>query len=71
MREASSRSWEGGDVGDPTATRGAILKVVDAEEPPLRVFFGKVPLEDVSRDYESRLATWNEWQPVSVEAYGA
>lgn len=24
--------------GDPTATRGAILKVVDAEEPPLRIF---------------------------------
>ena len=26
--------------GDPVATRAAILKVVDAEHPPLRIFFG-------------------------------
>ena len=71
VREALSRSWEGGDVGNPKATRSAILAVVDAEEPPLRVFFGKTPLAGVTRDYESRLATWNEWQPVSVAAQGA
>jgi hypothetical protein len=61
---------EFGDVGDPSATRDAILAVVDAKEPPLRIFFGRTPLEDVTRDYESPLATWNEWQPVSVEAFG-
>jgi hypothetical protein len=44
--------------------------VVDADEPPLRIFFGKSSLEAATRDYESRLATWNEWQPVSVEAHG-
>ena len=59
-----------GSPGDPTATRGAILKVVDADEPPLRIFFGKAPLEIATRDYESRLALWNEWQPVSIEAFG-
>ena len=58
-----------GTPGDPSATRSAILKVVDAEEPPLRIFFGKVPIEIATREYESRLALWNEWQPVSVEAY--
>ena len=58
-----------GSPGDPSATRSAILKVVDAEEPPLRIFFGKVPIEIATREYESRLALWNEWQPVSVEAY--
>ncbi len=45
--------------------------MVDAEEPPLRIFFGKAPIEIATKDYESRLATWNEWQPVSVEAHGA
>ncbi len=69
VREAQSRSWAE-NPGDPTATRSAILKVVDADKPPLRIFFGKTPLEVATRDYESRLATWNEWQPVSVEAYG-
>ena len=56
--------------GDPTATRGAMLTVVDAENPPLRIFFGTSPLETATKDYESRLALWNEWQPVSIEAFG-
>ena len=56
--------------GDPTATRAAVLKVVDAENPPLRIFFGDGPLAIATRDYESRLATWREWEPVSIEAHG-
>jgi hypothetical protein len=28
------------------------------------------PLADVTADYESRLSTWNECQPVSVQAVG-
>jgi NAD(P)-dependent dehydrogenase (short-subunit alcohol dehydrogenase family) len=71
VREARARWRAGSPPGDPTATRNAILKVVDADEPPLRIFFGKTPLEIATRDYESRLETWNEWQPVSIEAYGA
>jgi NAD(P)-dependent dehydrogenase (short-subunit alcohol dehydrogenase family) len=59
-----------GGPGDPTATREAILKVVDAEKPPLRVFFGRAPLEVATRDYESRLEEWREWQPVAVAAHG-
>ena len=71
VREARSRSRAGAAPGDPKATRAAILKVVDADEPPLRIFFGKVPLGIATADYESRLATWNKWQPVSVEAHGS
>ena len=56
--------------GDPEATRDALLKVVDAEEPPLRIFFGTAPLEIATKDYESRLATWREWEPVSAQAQG-
>ena len=56
--------------GNPHATRSAILKVVDAENPPLRIFFGEPPLTIATRDYQSRLETWNEWQPVSIEAQG-
>jgi hypothetical protein len=43
---------------------------VDAEEPPLRIFFGTAPLEIATKDYESRLATWREWEPVSAQAQG-
>ncbi len=69
VREVPRPSWAS-SPGDPTATRAAILKVVDADTPPLRIFFGKAPLEVATKEYESRLATWNEWQPVSVEAHG-
>ena len=69
--EASeNRTQRRGSPGDPTATGAAILKVVDADQPPLRVFFGKAPLGIATKDYESRLATWNDWQPVSLEAQG-
>lgn len=60
-----------GTAGDPEATRSAILKVVDADEPPLRVFFGNTVLDTATKDYEMRLATWREWQDVSIEAHGA
>ena len=69
VREARNSS-PAGTPGDPKATRSAILKVVDADPPPLRVFFGRAPLEIATRDYESRLALWNEWQPVAIEAHG-
>ena len=72
VREAAkSRRSAAASPGDPKATRDAILKVVDADEPPLRIFFGEAPLEIATEDYGSRLAEWNEWQPVSVEAQGA
>ena len=71
VREAAKNRPSASDPGDPTATRGAVLKMVDADEPPLRVFFGRMQLEIATRDYESRLATWNEWQPVTLEAHGA
>ncbi|GAB2456215.1 SDR family oxidoreductase [Jatrophihabitans fulvus] len=57
--------------GDPKASAAALMKVVDAENPPLRVFFGEAPLGIATKDYESRLATWNEWQPVALEAQGS
>ena len=56
--------------GDPVATREAILTIVDAEDPPLRIFFGDGPLAIATADYESRLATWREWEPVSIAAHG-
>jgi NAD(P)-dependent dehydrogenase (short-subunit alcohol dehydrogenase family) len=71
VREARNRYRSSVSAGDPKATRAAILKVVDADEPPLRIFFGTVPLGIATTDYKSRLAMWNKWQPVSVEAHGS
>jgi NAD(P)-dependent dehydrogenase (short-subunit alcohol dehydrogenase family) len=56
--------------GEPTATRQAILTLVDTENPPLRLFLGEAPLGIATADYESRLASWREWQPVAAAAQG-
>jgi NAD(P)-dependent dehydrogenase (short-subunit alcohol dehydrogenase family) len=67
---AEARAKRVSTPGVPAATREAILRIVDAEIPPLRVFLGEQPLGIATADYESRLATWREWQPVSAAAQG-
>jgi NAD(P)-dependent dehydrogenase (short-subunit alcohol dehydrogenase family) len=64
------RSKRAAYQGDPAASAAALLKVVDAEEPPLRVFFGALPLQLAKADYESRLRNWEPWQPVAELAQG-
>lgn len=68
--EARDRSRQGWEPGDPQASAAAVLRLVDAEAPPLRCFFGDRPLGIAEADYESRLATWREWQPVAELAQG-
>ena len=65
-----SRAQRNAAQGDPAASTAAVLRIVDAPEPPLRVFFGEGPLGIAEADYQSRLDTWREWQPVSVQAQG-
>jgi NAD(P)-dependent dehydrogenase (short-subunit alcohol dehydrogenase family) len=66
------QQWRASSVpGDPTASAAAIMRVIDASPPPLRVFFGTSPLGIAEADYASRLATWREWQPVAELAQGA
>ena len=59
-----------GTPGDPKASAQAVLALVDAEAPPLRCFFGTSPLGIARADYEQRLATWQQWQPVAELAQG-
>lgn len=56
--------------GDPDATGSAILKVVDAKDPPLRIFFGSGGLPMTRAEYAKRIATWEKWNDVSLEAQG-
>ncbi|XYX72695.1 SDR family oxidoreductase [Clavibacter nebraskensis] len=70
MRERRAEGYKRVTPGDPTATRDAILAVVDAEEPPLRIFLGDGPLAIAEKDYAQRLETWRKWEDVSVAAHG-
>ncbi|MBZ9807505.1 SDR family oxidoreductase [Mesorhizobium sp. ESP-6-2] len=67
MEERRSRAV----AGDPEATGPAMLAIVDAAEPPLRVFFGDGGLPMIKQEYANRIATWEKWDHVSVMAQGA
>jgi NAD(P)-dependent dehydrogenase (short-subunit alcohol dehydrogenase family) len=68
---AAVASWRSGNVpGDPDATGSAMLKIVDAMEPPLRVFFGSGGLPMTRTEYAKRIELWEKWNHVSVEAQG-
>jgi len=66
----AQRARRAASPGDPVATRGPILELVDTDEPPLRVFFGDGPLAIATADYERRLALWRQWEPLSIAAHG-
>jgi hypothetical protein len=47
-----------------------VLKLVDAEEPPLRLGLGTTILSRARDAYAERLATWEAWEDVSNAAMG-
>ncbi len=58
------------EQGDPNATAEAILKLVDANEPPLRLGLGNSILPRARAVYADRLATWEAWEEVMNAAMG-
>jgi NAD(P)-dependent dehydrogenase (short-subunit alcohol dehydrogenase family) len=69
-KSANFRAERTQTQGDPLASSAAVMKLVDSDSPPLRVFFGDGPLALATADYEQRLATWREWEWLSLEAQG-
>ncbi len=70
LRAAMKAGGAGRKLGDPEATGAAILALVDAETPPLRLFLGEAALPIARKLYEERLATWEAWNDVAVAAQG-
>ncbi|MGH9475687.1 MAG: SDR family NAD(P)-dependent oxidoreductase [Terriglobales bacterium] len=56
--------------GDPEATAGAVLKLVDADDPPLRFGLGSSILPRARAAYAERIATWEAWENVANAAQG-
>ncbi|MEJ2856857.1 MULTISPECIES: SDR family NAD(P)-dependent oxidoreductase [unclassified Saccharothrix] len=57
-------------AGDPVAAAQALLKVVDSDNPPLRVLFGQGFYPMIQQAYTDRLKMWADWQDLSAEAHG-
>ena len=64
VREQLSKMLTPDMFGDPNATAGALLKIVDAEQPPLHVIFGPL-LPMVKQIYGARIQTWEQWEAVA------
>ena len=52
------------------STAEAVLKIVDADTPPLRFILGSETLPLTRSRYADRLATWEAWEAVSDAAQG-
>ncbi|KPF88678.1 short-chain dehydrogenase [Rhodopseudomonas sp. AAP120] len=70
VRQAVRAGFKPADQGDPSATAAAILNVVDAEEPPLRLVLGATTIPRFRDAYEQRIKTWEQWEDVSIAAHG-
>ena len=70
LRQQAFGRLSSAERGDPQATAEAVLKIVDAETPPLRFILGSTGLPMVRAAYADRLATWEEWETVSNAAQG-
>ncbi|WP_030614899.1 SDR family NAD(P)-dependent oxidoreductase [Streptomyces achromogenes] len=71
VRAAVAAAFSGAPAGDPAAAGRALLKIVDAENPPQRVFFGASSLQSIAQIYAERLKTWEDWADVSALAEGS
>jgi hypothetical protein len=57
IRDGLAAAFANYVMGNPAATPGAILKLVDSPKPPLRVALGSSAVGDITSVYENRLAT--------------
>ncbi|MFJ7206216.1 SDR family NAD(P)-dependent oxidoreductase [Streptomyces sp. NPDC098789] len=60
----------GSAPGDPAATAGPVLELVDHPDPPLRVLLGATVLDTITTAYEERLAGWKQWDTLARAAQG-
>ena len=72
VRDYRNRLFTGAlaEPGDPQATGSVILELVDADEPPLRVFLGTGTLDMIRAEYEQRIENWERWDGLAVAAQG-
>lgn len=53
---------------DPRQAAPAVLKLVDSDDPPLRLALGGAVLDAMIANHRERIATWEAWQDVSRSA---
>ncbi|MFE3654427.1 oxidoreductase [Streptomyces sp. NPDC059152] len=67
-RRASTLATYGRQPGDPTRAAAAVIRAVEAEEPPLRLLLGKVALDIVEARIDALKTTMDTWREVTLGA---
>ncbi len=70
LRRAIRSGFKPEMTGDPAATAAAILNLVDAQDPPLRLILGDWLLPMLKDIYQKRIASWENWSQISNVAQG-
>lgn len=55
-------------LGEPAGVARAVLDVVDAEQPPLRILVGGQAYDIAQGIYDTRQKTWAGWETISRAA---
>ena len=70
VRQGLARFTNKQPSGDPAAAAQTLLKIVDMDNPPLRVLFGQGFYPLIQQAYADRLKTWADGQDLSAAAHG-
>ncbi|SFB07876.1 short chain dehydrogenase [Lentibacillus halodurans] len=69
LRDELARQFSEGSVdSDPSLAAEAILKIVNCDNPPLRLVLGSMLFDVAIDSTKERIATWKEWETVSRAA---
>jgi NAD(P)-dependent dehydrogenase (short-subunit alcohol dehydrogenase family) len=71
VRDAMAARQQGRQRPGPDDTVAAMLAVVDAENPPLRLLLSSGAYDSAQALYARRLQVWSEWEAASRSADGA
>ena len=71
VREAFAETGDNPDTwGKPEATVEPVLSLIDNQNPPQRILFGRIAYHVVNEVYTKRLEDIQNWKEVSIAAHG-
>ncbi|MGJ1227779.1 SDR family NAD(P)-dependent oxidoreductase [Sphingobacterium siyangense] len=71
VRAAFATTGDNPDTwGNPEATVAPVLNIIDSENPPKRILFGKIAYQVINDVYTKRLEDIQGWKEVSIAAHG-
>jgi NAD(P)-dependent dehydrogenase (short-subunit alcohol dehydrogenase family) len=66
VRRAQLRDNSGKQAGDPARAADAIIKVVEAADPPLHLVLGKIGIQRVREELRGVLRSIDAWESISI-----